>query len=179
MDHWYQMSLCSWCLVWICIFSKVLFLVGLVGFHRSQPKFWSQKSPPTYPHVPCMEYLPTFGWFFLLKYGKLVGKYTRPMDPKWVFKWVGDWWNTYPPWESRRITPPNATLEIRALVATFHNPRHFLEMCHSQIPYENQGSLYYQPKDPCTIFWGNAVNLPATFEARRSVTLPLSITMVV
>ena len=38
-------------------------------------------NPMPYPDAPCMEYLPTFGINF---HGFHVGKYTSPMEHKWV-----------------------------------------------------------------------------------------------
>ena len=49
-----------------------------------------------------MEYLPTFGW--KKNDGKLVGKYTSPMDPSWVFTSYSFTHQLYPPC---RRTGPN------------------------------------------------------------------------
>ena len=45
-----------------------------VFIETNQPK-WFSLLP--IPYNPCMVYLPTFGWFFMVN----VGKYTSPMDP--------------------------------------------------------------------------------------------------
>ena len=67
----------------ICICS-IVFFVGLVGFHQplTTTKVLKQKITTYLPRCSMYGIFAYIWLIFIVKHGKLVGKYTSPMDPQ-------------------------------------------------------------------------------------------------